>query len=352
LLIAQEQAKCCKIVHYEFSIPNVINMNMRFHFLVLAGVLIRAFNSSASADCGNYPYFDSDIDSITEISCGTSELGVSAVTAFKAEFSYKAQCSQVIEHGVCFSEKPTPVRGKSQKVAFYKGFPLDIPAETTFKVVTDNLIPETQYYARAYVKNLDGDIFYSKELNFATPVSDSALFPKKQEINGFKQEYYKNGNLMRSFTIRDGLVDGSYKFYSDSGQLVSDQLYRNGAMDGPLTTYYRNGQIKSVSNFSNNQLQGSAKEYYENGNLKKESNFTGEPFRFTGQATTYYESGKIESEITMSDGEFKQSINYDQQGRVTLEQTPGQSISYSYEPDGWKHTSLNGEKCQCSRCND
>lgn len=325
---------------------------VRYKFLLPVLLLLSTISGLASPETTSHRLPTTKSDFFFQTACSVGELVVSGVTAFRAEFSYKAKCSEVIEHGVCFSEEPNPVRGRSQKAAFYKGYPIGISVETKFKVDAENLYPETKYFARAYVKNLDGEIFYSKEINFSTTASDSLLFPKRQEIEGIKQEYYKNGQLMRSFTIKDGQVDGHSRFYSDSGQLISDQMYRNGKMEGPLTTYYPNGQMQSMTNFSDNMIQGPAKEFYKNGNLKKESNFTGEPFKFTGESKTYFEDGRIETEASFSNGQLSKAIHYDQQGRVTLEESPGNNISYSYDQDGWKHTHINGDKCQCARCND
>lgn len=326
---------------------------MKFYYQIsIMGLIIQTFTCGISSGTEKLPYFSISDGFSPQITCEADNLEVNAITSFTAEFNYKAQCSEAIEHGVCFDEKPNPMRGKSQKVAFYKGFPLDIPAGTKFKVNAENLIPETKYYARAYVKNLDGNIFYSKEISFATSVSDSLLYPKREEIDGQKKTYYKNGQLMRSFSIKNGQIDGLVQIFSESGLLQSEQAYRDGVMEGTLTTFYPNGQMRSVTTFINNQIQGPAKEFYENGSLKKESNFTGEPFRFTGRSASYYEDEKLESEATYSEGKLVMAISYDHQGRITLEQSPGQSISYSYESDGWKHTHINGEKCECARCND
>ena len=320
-------------------------MKANSHTLVTAGILglvlylLLALKPVSVANIKN----EKIQEFINPVTCSAGDLGVSAITATGAEFNYTAQCKQVIEHGVCFSEKPNPVRGSSKKAAFYKGFPIDIPVKTTFKVTTDILVPETQYFARAYVKNLDGDILYSSEINFITSVApDSLQYPKLKNMDGVNKEYYKNGKLAQMYVMKNGQLDGLFKMYSDSGWLVSEQYFRKGEMNGSFKTYFKSGHLRSESNFSNNKLSGPSAEYYENGNPKMESNCSGEPDNLSGQIKLYYENGNLNKEITVSNGTLMKSLTYDQENRLTYDESPGRSVHYWWDRDGNQHVSING----------
>jgi len=163
-------------------------------------------------------------------------------------------------------------------------------------------------------------------------------------LNGPKKEYYQNGRICKEYTLRDGKIEGSYKFYNILGKLVSDQYFKDGEPNGSLKTYYENGQLKSEGNMRpGGDITGQSREYYENGVLKSESSVSGQMPKVSSKSKIYSKEGKLVQEISVSLGELVFSITYDDQGRVTSEQKPGQIISYWYERDtGKKHTSING----------
>jgi len=163
-------------------------------------------------------------------------------------------------------------------------------------------------------------------------------------LNGPKKEYYPNGKVCKEYTLKDGKIEGSYRFYSTIGKLVSDQYFKDGEPNGYLKTYYESGQLKSEGNMKpEGDISGQAREYYENGTLKSESMISGQAPKLSTQTKTYTEDGQLKSEITTSNGEFVYAVTYDQEGRVTSEQKPGQIISYWYERDtGKRHVSING----------
>ena len=175
----------------------------------------------------------------------------------------------------------------------------------------------------------------------------SSLEPIQKDddpLNGPKKEYYANGKIMREYTLKDGKVDGSYKFYNELGHLVSDQYYKDGEPNGYLKTFYPSGQLKSLGSMKpGGDISGPAQEYYENGAIKSDGMISGQFPNISTQTKNYSEDGMLRSEIITSNGEFVFSVTYDDQGRVTSEQKPGQITSYWYERDtGKKHVSING----------
>jgi antitoxin component YwqK of YwqJK toxin-antitoxin module len=179
----------------------------------------------------------------------------------------------------------------------------------------------------------------------AMPINLNNELTQKDDdpLNGPKNEYYPNGKIMKEYTLKDGQIDGSYKFYNSLGKLVSDQYYKDGVPDGYLRTYYENGQVKAEMNMKGYNISGYSNEYDEDGTLRKKSMVSGEAPEISSQTTIYFKNGKVKSETTISQGKFVYSIGYDEKGRVAFEEKPGQSISYWYEePSGKKHVIISG----------
>jgi antitoxin component YwqK of YwqJK toxin-antitoxin module len=186
--------------------------------------------------------------------------------------------------------------------------------------------------------------YLSNSFVWAGQLPNNGSFLQDDLLNGPKKEYYPNGKVCKEYTLKDGKIEGVYKFYSTLGKLVSEQYFKDGEPNGFLKTYYENGQLKSEGNMKpGGDISGQAREYYEDGTLKSESMISGVAPELSTQSKTYSKEGKLLQESSVSNGEFVYSISYDDQGRVTCEQKPGQIISYWYERDtGKKHTSING----------
>lgn len=297
-----------------------------------------------------------------QASCSVGELKVSQIGSNEATFSYIAHSSQVAEHGVCFVTEPDPMRISSKKVWTYRGDPIDLPdINTPFSASAEQLKPFTKYYARAYAKNSSEETFYSTEISFTTVAANSAIKQNNKDslsgiaqdtsalreyrrFNGTQLDKYENENPMRIYNLSDGKLSGSYRFYNDKGKLISDQNFVDGEPNGYFRTYFESGLLRSDVKIKDGTQDGPTKEYFENGNLKQESNCSGPPFELTGQLKSYFENGKLKNETTVAQGKVVKSIGYDQEGRVIAEDSPGRSISYSYDRDGTKHVYINGEE--------
>lgn len=281
-------------------------------------------------------------------SCSVTGLTASSVTKDRAKLSYSVKGAGVTGFGLCWGTGGSPSLETGTILKSYEDEARDIPSEVSFMESVTDLEAGTTYHARAYVTDSGGHIYYSEEVSFTTEKKDDF----SSMLSGPKSDYYPNGNVARRYTLKDGVLDGSYKSYSDSGNLVMEQHYVDGMPDGLCVTYFKNGQVQSESYYTDGLPQGERKEYFENGTLKLESNCLGEMDNLTCSSKVYYESGRLRSESKSAGSELLSATTYDDQGRITSEQKPGHIISYSYDRNGNKHTSVNGGKCQCNICSN
>lgn len=297
-------------------------------------VLISLLSGLVTATASNYD-------------CGTTGLKLLSLTETSVKLQYTVKGLQVVEFGICCGKNPGPVAKTDPTKTAYEGDARDIPTDVQFKASFTGLDEGTTYYARAYMVSKGNPVCYSDEISFTTERSQDFSYL----LNGPKTDYYPNGKIARTYNLENGAVNGSVKTYSDSGKIVSDQNVVNGIPEGFTRGYFPNGQISDELFFRNGIQTGPSKKYYPDGTLKEDNMCSGEPDRLTCQMKSYYENGGLKSESSMSNGEFVYAITYDREGRVTSEQKPGSIISYWYDDDGSKHTSINGEKCQCAKCN-
>lgn len=279
--------------------------------------------------------------------CSATGLKASSVRENKANLSYSVKGTKVTGFGVCYGKTRSPSLRDATIIKSYVGEARDIPMGVSFKESAADLDTATTYYARAYIIDSGGKVYYSEEISFTTEKEEDF----SSILNGPKVDYYPNGQVARRYTVKDGVPQGSYKSYSDSGKIVSDQYLVDGLPNGITRTFYSNGNVRSEMQYVDGLPQGDIREYYENGNIKSEGMISGEMDKLTSTTKQYYEEGGLRSSTTMAQGEFVYSITYDKEGRVTSEQKPGTTISYWYDRNGAKHSSINGEKCQCGICN-
>jgi len=279
-------------------------------------------------------------------SCSVTGLKASSVTENRAKLEYSVKGAGVTGFGICWGTSGSPSLESGTSLKSFEDEARDIPTEVSFTESATDLLPGTTYYARAYVTDSGGHVYYSEGVSFTTKKKDDF----SGMLSGPKTEYYANGKVARKYTLKDGVLNGYLKSYSDSGNLVMEQHYVDGIPNGSCVTYFRTGQVQSETNFVDGFPQGMSKEYYLNGNPKNERNCVGEMDNLTCTSKVYYENGTLRSETSSAGGELLSSVTFDIQGRIMSEQKPGNMVSYSYDNDGWKHTNVNGAGCQCTRC--
>lgn len=279
--------------------------------------------------------------------CSVTAPKVSSVTENRAKLEYSVKGAGVTGFGLCWGQGGSPAKDSGPMLKSYEDEARDIPTEVSFSESATGLTAGTTYNARAYVTDSRGNVYYSDEVTFTTKKKDDF----SGMMNGPQTIFHPNGKIAKKYSVKDGVPYGSVKTYSDSGNIIMDQNFVDGMPNGSCVTYFSNGKVQSESNYVDGLPQGLRKEYYLNGNIKSEIDCSGEMDNLTCSSKIYYENGGLRSESKTSNGELLSSITYDIQGRVMSEQKPGSNVSYSYDNDGWKHTSINSAKCQCARCN-
>ena len=92
-----------------------------------------------------------------------------------------------------------------------------------------------------------------------------------------KVEYWDNGNVLSQVHYKDGVREGSCRYYHKNGVMMSEGFYFKGKMSGDWGNYYNNGQIESHGTYKYtesgvySQKDGVWKHYYDNGQLQRES---------------------------------------------------------------------------------
>ena len=101
---------------------------------------------------------------------------------------------------------------------------------------------------------------------------------KKGYPHGPNKNYYENGQLKQSYTVKstwvDGLWDGqvqegNYFYYYENGQLEETLNYKDGNLEGPRISYYENGQVKVMQYFRKGIEVGVSEYFNEDGSLEK-----------------------------------------------------------------------------------
>lgn len=309
---------------------------------ILVGMLL----VSASLLSTKIPDGKTEESQAEQTPCSVTGLKTSSVQETRASLSYQLKGLRITEFGICYNTEGKPTLS-SMKVVDYQDEPRDVPDYISLKSSLRGLTQGTKYFVKAYLKNSNGEVYFSDEVEFQT----SKEIDFAAMLNGPKIEYYPNGKVAKKYKLKDGQIDGLYEFFSDSGYLVTSQTIKDGVPNGPYTTYYKNGKTQSVTNFKDGLPEGESASYYPDGVTKSRSVCTGDLSKPTCEIQNYYPDGTLKSESKTANGELVYAIKYDDQGRVTSEEKPGYNVTYGYDEDGWKHTSVNGEKCQCTRCN-
>ena len=94
-----------------------------------------------------------------------------------------------------------------------------------------------------------------------------------------KIEYWDNGEILSQVHYKDGVRDGSCRYYFKNGVMMAEGFYLKGKMSGYWHSFYENGQLKEKGKYDhrNNGVYGQR----------------------TGKWISYTSDGKVFSESTI-----------------------------------------------------
>jgi len=82
-----------------------------------------------------------------------------------------------------------------------------------------------------------------------------------------KTEYYPNGNIKSTSTLKNGKKDGLFSEYYPTGEIRIEAFYKDGLLNGVKKKYYKNGRINIVGSYINDQSVGFTRYYNVNNKL-------------------------------------------------------------------------------------
>lgn len=124
-----------------------------------------------------------------------------------------------------------------------------------------------------------------------------------QAFAQFKTQFYANGKVKSegTFSPKDTLKQGPWRYYFNSGKLNSEGAYYNGKMHSEWKYYYEsNGNIQKIENWKDGVQEGETKEFYPNGKVEKV--FVYKNGIYNGLFLAYFEDGSISKKGYYSNG--------------------------------------------------
>lgn len=78
---------------------------------------------------------------------------------------------------------------------------------------------------------------------------------------------YKNGDLKSKYYLFKNNKHYKESFYFKSGEINKTQTWNNGILNGESKTYYKTGELYILSNFKNGKLDGNYIVYNKSGSI-------------------------------------------------------------------------------------
>jgi len=128
---------------------------------------------------------------------------------------------------------------------------------------------------------------------------DGIAYTDKVPYTGCMYLNYPNGNLHYEGTLKEGLLDGTYRQYYPEGQLEHEEQMIKGINQGVSKLYWKNGNLKGENTYKDDKLNGKFTKYYEDGKLHVVGNYKDN--KLDGEHIIYYPDGSIKSKGTYKD---------------------------------------------------
>ncbi len=145
-------------------------------------------------------------------------------------------------------------------------------------------------------------------------LKEKCFYNKNNKREGEWIQYYKNGNVKKNFSCKNGYFHGERNYFYKNGLPQYKKFYQHNVIKGEKE-YYKNGNLKYECFYTKSRkLEGLCTEYYENGQLKCKS-FWQYGIK-SGLETEYYENGQIKCESFCVSGAPVQQIEYYPDGQI------------------------------------
>lgn len=145
-----------------------------------------------------------------------------------------------------------------------------------------------------------------KEYDVATSTLLAERNYKNNKLEGVEKIYFPSGQIDGELNYKDGIHDGTFKYYYEDGTLKQQGNYVQGNIEGILNSYYPTGALKEEVTHVDGLTQGIFKEYNENGTIKTEGEYTsksGQENLETGLLKIYDENGVLERKMICKEGQ-------------------------------------------------
>ncbi len=135
-----------------------------------------------------------------------------------------------------------------------------------------------------------------------------------QTLEGYYQIYAKADNdIISEGQFENGKRVGLHRSYSSITKSVNSEItYRDGIRNGTVKFFYLDGQLQSDGIYKNGLAEGLYREYSEKGALIKKIKFKGGLRLWQKE---YYEDGKLLKLTLYKNGEVIKEKRYDENGR-------------------------------------
>jgi antitoxin component YwqK of YwqJK toxin-antitoxin module len=145
-------------------------------------------------------------------------------------------------------------------------------------ILINDIVIEQRWY---YWNNKVSEEFIVEEKNLCTlKYSKKGKLVSEQNdaksglLNGFKKEYYPNGQLKYLHYYINGQQDGIQKGFFPDGFLIYELYYNNGVKIGMWKGWWNNGNLFYEHHFDHKGKKvGIHKRWYKNGTLKYEAEY-------------------------------------------------------------------------------
>jgi antitoxin component YwqK of YwqJK toxin-antitoxin module len=137
-------------------------------------------------------------------------------------------------------------------------------------------------------------------------------------FSGIKKIYHKNGQLKKSMTYKNGVVNGSRISYFENGKISEEGTWLNRHWIKGYTLYYENGCLQQRLFYGEDgKRKGLQRYYFPNGSLQAILNMA--DGKEEGYALLFNENGSLEKKPVYYVNGVKTDINNPEMLRMLLD---------------------------------